>query len=134
MLLVSNIILQFQNNTNSSFVSISFSYYYCSSKESACQLRKHRDTGQIDPWVRKIPWSRKWQPTPVFLPGKFRGQRNLAGYSLWGHKESDTTWQLPKVIPAADSLHKFGLQLSLQITSELNNNVLAFQIRTINCN
>ena len=33
----------------------------------------------------------KWQPTPVFLPGEFHGQRNLAGYSPWGHKESDTT-------------------------------------------
>ena len=36
-------------------------------------------------WVRKIPWRRKWQPTPVFLPGKFHGQR-LTGYSPWGHK------------------------------------------------
>ena len=35
-----------------------------------------------DPWVKKIPWSRKRQPTPVFLPGKFHGQRSLAGYSL----------------------------------------------------
>ena len=39
----------------------------------------------------KIPWRRAWQPSPVFLPGKFRGQRSLVGYSLWGHKESDTT-------------------------------------------
>ena len=38
------------------------------------------------PWVRKIPWRRKWQPTPVFLPGKFHGQRNLAGYSSWDCK------------------------------------------------
>ena len=36
-------------------------------------------------------WRRKWQPTPVFLPGKFHGQRNLAGYSPWGHKESAMT-------------------------------------------
>ena len=41
------------------------------------------------PWVGKMPWRRKWQPTPVFLPGKSYGQRNLAGYSPWGHKESD---------------------------------------------
>ena len=40
----------------------------------------------FDPWVRKIPWGRKWQPTPVFLPGKSHGQRSLAGYNLWGHK------------------------------------------------
>ena len=49
---------------------------------------------EFNPWVRKIPWNREWQPTPVFLPGKFHGQRSLAGYSLWGHKESDTTKQL----------------------------------------
>ena len=54
-----------------------------------------RDTGLI-PGVRKIPWSRKWQPASVFLPGKSHGQRSLAGYSSWGHKESDTTERLCK--------------------------------------
>ena len=48
----------------------------------------------FDPWVRQIPWRRKWQVTPVFLPGESHGQRSLAGYSPWGRKESDTTWQL----------------------------------------
>ena len=43
------------------------------------------------PWVGKISWSRKWQPTPVFLPGKFHGQRSLVGYSPWSHKESSMT-------------------------------------------
>ena len=43
------------------------------------------------PWVGKIPWRREWQPTPVFLPREFHGQRRLAGYSPWGPKESDTT-------------------------------------------
>ena len=47
------------------------------------------DTGSI-PGL-KIPWSRKWQPTPVFLSGKVHGQRSLVGYSPWCHKESDTT-------------------------------------------
>ena len=42
-------------------------------------------------WVRKIPWERKWQPTPVFLPRKSHGQRSLGGYSPWGCKESDTS-------------------------------------------
>ena len=37
-------------------------------------------------WVRKIPWRRKWQPTPGFLPGGTHGQRGLAGYTAWGHK------------------------------------------------
>ena len=45
----------------------------------------------FDPWVRKAPWRRKWQPTPIFLPGESHGQRSLVGYSPWGHKESDTT-------------------------------------------
>ena len=39
-----------------------------------------------DPWVGKIPWRRKWQPTPVFLPRKYHGQRSLVGYSPWGRK------------------------------------------------
>ena len=43
------------------------------------------------PWVGKIPWRRERLPTPVFWPGKFHGQRHLAGYSPWGSKESDTT-------------------------------------------
>ena len=41
---------------------------------------------RFDPWVRKIPWSRKWQPTPVVLPGKFHEQKSLTGYSPWGHR------------------------------------------------
>ena len=47
----------------------------------------------FNPWVGKIPWRRKWQSTPVFLPGKFHDQRSLAGYR-WSHKELDTTEQL----------------------------------------
>ena len=56
-----------------------------SSKEPACQRRRHKRPG-FDPWVRKIPWRRKWQPTPVFLPGEAHGQRSLTGYSPWGHR------------------------------------------------
>ena len=47
--------------------------------------RRYRQHG-FDPWVGKIPWRRKWQPTPVFLPGKFHGQRSLAGYKPWNCK------------------------------------------------
>ena len=46
-----------------------------------------RDVGSIR--VRKIPWSGKWQPTPVFLPGKLHKERSLAVHSPWGSKESD---------------------------------------------
>ena len=45
-------------------------------------------------WIRKIPWRRKWPPTPVFFFGKLHGQRSLAGYSSWGPKESDTIERL----------------------------------------
>ena len=45
----------------------------------------------FDPWFRKIPWRRKWQPTPVFFPGKLHRQRSLVGHTSWGLKESDMT-------------------------------------------
>ena len=45
----------------------------------------------MDPWVRKTPWNREWQPTTVFLPRKFHGQRSLVGYNPVGHKELDMT-------------------------------------------
>ena len=64
--------------------------WWLSGKECTCQCRRHR----FDPSVGKIPWRREWQPTPVFLPEKSHGQRNLVGYSPWGHKESDMTQQL----------------------------------------
>ena len=51
-------------------------------KASACNAG---DLG-FNPWVGKIPWRRKWQPTPVFLPGESHGQRSLAGYSPWGRR------------------------------------------------
>ena len=53
-----------------------------SGKESACQYRRHG----LNPWMRKIPWRRKWQYIPVFLAGKSHGQRSLACYSPWHHK------------------------------------------------
>ena len=52
-----------------------------------------RDTGSI-PGLGRFPPRRALQPTPVFLPGEYHGQRTLVGYSPWGHKESDTTEQL----------------------------------------
>ena len=61
-----------------------------SGKEPACQCRRHKRR-RFSPWVGKIPWRRRWQPTPVFLPGESHGQRSLVVYSPWGHKESDMT-------------------------------------------
>ena len=51
---------------------------------------RRRKRLRFDPWVGKIPWRRKRQSTPAFLPGEFHGQRRLVGYSPWGHKELDT--------------------------------------------
>ena len=54
------------------------------------QCRKSR----FYPWVRKIPWRRRWQPTPIFLPGESHGQRGLASYSPWGCKKWGTNERL----------------------------------------
>ena len=88
----------------------------CGGKESTCLCRGYRRPG-FDPWVRKIPWRRKCT-APVFLPGKFHGQRSLA--SPWSHKESDTTDLLSMRIPSIVlllgsilnilSFHNFSLQ------------------------
>ena len=59
-------------------------------QESTCQCRR-QSRRRFNPWVRNVLWRRKWQTTPVFLPGEFHGLGSLAGYSLWGHKESNTT-------------------------------------------
>ena len=56
-----------------------------SCKESTCCSTRYK-RGSFDPWARKIPWSRKWQPTSVLLPGKFHEQRSLTGYSPWDRR------------------------------------------------
>ena len=71
---------------------------WLSGKESACQYRRRG----FSPWVGKIPWRKRWQLTPVFLPGKPPQQRSLAGYSPWGHKETDKT---------ATEQHQLGVML-----------------------
>ena len=66
---------------------------WLSGKEPACQCRRCKRC-EFDPWVRKIPWRRAWQPTPVFLAGESHGQRSLVGCSPRGCKEtrrSDST-------------------------------------------
>ena len=69
-----------------------FSLYYF---ETAYQCQRW----EFDPWVGKIPWRRKWQPIPVFLPGKSHRQRSLVGYSPWGHKKvRNMTEQLNNIL------------------------------------
>ena len=64
---------------------------WLSGKESACQCRRPKRCG-FDPWVGKIPWSRKWQPAPVFLPNNFYGQRSLVVCSVWGLQRVRQDW------------------------------------------
>ena len=80
-----------------------------SGKESACQCRRHK-RHEFDPWVGKIPWRRIWLPSVVFLPGKFHGQRSLAGCSPWDHKESDTT----KRLSTTHAAMSIGVHVSFQ--------------------
>ena len=61
-----------------------------SGKEPTCQSRRLRRC-RFGPWIGKIPWRRKWKPTPVVLRWKSHGLRSLAGSSLWGHQESHVT-------------------------------------------
>ena len=72
---------------------INLNLLWCSGsdgKVSCLQCGRPRSS----PWVGKISWRRKWQPTPVFLPGKSHGRRSVVGYSPWCRKESDTTERL----------------------------------------
>ena len=72
-----------------------------------------RDVGLIDLCVRKIPWRRAWQPTPVFLPGESHGQRSLVGNSPWDHKEPDTMEAIEHtltVLLTVGMRHTAGLQ------------------------
>ena len=82
----------------------------------------------FDPWVRKVPWRRAWQPTPVFLPGDFRGQRNLVGYSPCSLNRLDMTeWLTLSLQPSLspESVHTAPQHLQFvsiySIFLQLNN-------------
>ena len=87
------------------------------------RCRRHRRC-RLDLWVGKIPWRRKWQPTPVFLTEKSHGQRNPAGYSPWGRKKSDTTERLSSTVPSLNP----GTTLLSQSTQQVKS-----RIRTESC-
>ena len=79
----------------------------------AMQETRVQSLGQED------PWRREWPPTPVFLPGEVHGQRSLAGYSPWGHKESDTTERL--------SLHNHHQILSMcEVCAKFPREIILF--------
>ena len=74
-----------------------------SGKEPACQCRRHKRCG-FNPWVGKIHWRRKWQPTPAFLPGESHGQRSLTGYRV---HEVTKSWTWLKWLSMQHNKDKF---------------------------
>ena len=66
--------------------------------------------------MRKIPWRREWPPTPLLLPGDFHGQRRLAGYSAWSHKETDLTEELTLSLFSKRMLKKKIIILDIMIS------------------
>ena len=77
---------------------------------------------------REFPWRRKWQPTPVFLPGKSHGQRSLAGYRPWGCRESDTTEVTQHTHTLPYSLHADSSPESGRAPAEGNGHPLQWEI------
>ena len=77
---------------------------------------------EFNPWVGKIPWRRKWQPTPVFLTGKFHGRRSLEGSSPGGRREPDTTERLQCAVMGLDPTERLhcavmGLHVSEEVSA-----------------
>ena len=75
---------------------------------------KHGFSPWISPWMGTIPSRRKWQPTPLFLPGESQSERSLEGCSLWGRKESDVTETHTHFSPTGTcyQLYQAGIQLN----------------------
>ena len=88
-------------------------------KEPACQCKRHG----FDPWGGKSPWRRKWQPTPVFLPGASHGQRRLAGYSPQGRQESDMNERLILITdkPVSRAFRKYSHSLAIKTPLSLTS-------------
>ena len=95
---------------------------WLSGKESACQCRR----SEFNPWVRKILWRRKWQPTQVYLPEKFHGQRSLEDYSLWSWKQYDTIEWLSihrHYFSEMKQLPKLRLKIVKEETKQINTGI-----------
>ena len=91
-----------------------YRWWHWASQVAQCVKNPHamQETG-IQSLGWEISWRRKWQPTPVFLPGKSHGRRSLVDYSPWGQKESDTTERLHLTLRT--SLDRAYLELTLRI-------------------
>ena len=91
---------------------------WLSGKEVSCQCRK----SEFDPWIRKIPWRRKWQPTPIFLAGKSYGQWSREGYSPWGCKRVRQDWASTNM-----HLHIYAYFMKSHIIFHTNPNLHSHQ-------
>ena len=95
-------------------------------KESARQCGRPR----FPPWVGKIPWRRKWQPTPISSPGESHGRRSLAGCGPWGRKESNRTERLHCTEPVSGmGCKKVGTEGSLRSSPRLQSSRHSFEKR-----
>ena len=88
--------------------------------------KKHR----FDPWVGKIPWRRKWQPNPIFLPGESHGLRSLAGYSPQRRKESDTTERLHFHFHFGSKIYVLNALWNHESQSDIGNSDFCLQEHT----
>ena len=116
--------------------------YSSDGKESACKTADLGSRPRFDPWVRKIPWGRNWQPTPIFLPEESHGQRSLAGCSPWSLKELDMTEQLTLTFLWASSFPTFSWVLyimywwavsSNKLKSTIYSDFLSFYLTSLFC-
>ena len=94
---------------------------------SACQCRRHKRC-RFSPWVGKMPWRRKWQPTPVFLLGESHGQRRLDGYSPPGVELDPWQWEQRVITTGLQ-----GASLGDAVDTDLNSGVLSRSLQSMNC-
>ena len=89
--------------------------WWLSGKESFCQCRRHRRCG-FDPWVGKFPWRKKWQPIPVFLPGKSHGRRShVGGLQSMGSQKSQSRLRNSTITTTLDGRLKTYFLISLNL-------------------
>ena len=100
-------------------------HWRLSGKEPVCQCRRCG----FDPWVRKIPWRRKWPPTPVFLPGKSHGQRNLTATVYRGCSGVPVA-QTVKTLPVIQEtrVQSLGWEVPLEKGMAVHFSILAWKI------
>ena len=105
-----------------------------SGKELICQSRRHQRC-RFNPWVGKIPWRRKWYPTPIFLLGESHGQKSLADYSPWGLQRAGHDWasenisckRVPSISQFLFLLHYLTLLLRPHLLLKLPHIIWGYQ-------